>query len=201
MPKMMLTLSFWQRLLEWDKNLFLTLNHRLANPVFDAVLPWFRESLFWVPLYLFILTFVLLNYGVKGLWWVVAFLSTVALTDLTGTYVFKETVQRIRPCNEPSLLGQVRLLIRSCPGGYSFLSNHAANHFGLATFMVCTFRSIFAPWIYLAFLWAFAVAFAQVYVGVHYPFDLAAGTLLGVGAGYLTAAAFRHFAGPLPPVI
>lgn len=200
MPGYELTITFWQRLQDWDRSLFLVLNNRLANPFFDAILPFFRDSLFWAPLYLFILAFVLLNYGTKGLWWTLAFLSTVALTDLTGTYLFKETVQRIRPCNEPSLLGQVRLVIRSCPGGYSFLSNHAANHFGLATFMVCSFRSIFKPWIYIAYVWAFAVSFAQVYVGVHYPSDILAGVLLGIGAGNLTAAVFRHYADRLQPV-
>ena len=201
MPGYELTISFWQQLQEADRNLFLTLNHKLANPLFDAILPYFRDSVFWAPFYLFILAFVLLNYGRKGWWWVFAFLSTVALCDLTGTYVFKETVQRIRPCNEPSLFGEVRLVIRSCPGGYSFLSNHAANHFGLATFMVCSFRPIFRGWIYLLYGWAFLVAFAQVYVGVHYPSDLVAGALLGLGFGYFTASLYRRFLGTLTPVI
>lgn len=200
MPGYELSVSFWQQLLDWDKGLFLFLNHRLANPVFDAVLPYFRDSVFWAPFYLFIISLVVLNYGVKGLWWTLAFLATVALCDLTGTYGFKETVQRIRPCNEPSLAGQVRLVIRSCPGGYSFLSNHAANHFGLATFMVFSFRSIFKSWAYFFYLWAFLIAFAQVYVGVHYPTDLLAGVLLGVGAGFLTASGYRHYFGTLGPV-
>jgi undecaprenyl-diphosphatase len=199
MPGYEITMSFWQRLQLLDRNLFLTLNHRLANPLFDAVLPLFRDSLFWTPLYLFILAFILLNYGIKGLWWSLAFVFTVALCDLTGTYGFKETIQRLRPCNEPSLWGQVRLVIRSCSGGYSFLSNHAANHFGLATFMVCSFGSTFRPWSYAFYLWAFAIAFAQVYVGVHYPSDILAGALLGIGAGCLTATAYRRFFGELKP--
>lgn len=175
MPFYALTFSFWQQLLQWDRALFLIINRQLANPVFDLILPYFRDSLFWAPLYLFILVFVWTNYGMKGLWWMMAFLITIALTDLTGTYVFKETVQRIRPCNERSLAGELRLVVRSCPGGFSFLSNHAANHFGLATFMVCSFKGIFKPWIYLAYVWALAICFAQVYVGVHYPSDIQIG--------------------------
>ncbi|HEU4902958.1 MAG TPA: phosphatase PAP2 family protein [Flavisolibacter sp.] len=200
MPIYVLSVSFWQQLQDWDRHLFLVLNHRLVNPVFDLVLPYFRDSVFWAPFYLFVIAFVLLNFGIKGVWWALAFLATVALCDLTGTYLFKETVQRIRPCNEPSLADQVRLVIRSCPGGYSFLSNHAANHFGLATFMVVSFRSIFKSWSYLFYLWAIAVSFAQVYVGVHYPADILAGALLGVGAGFLTATGYRHYFGTLGPV-
>lgn len=180
--------------------MFLGINHRLANPFFDTVLPFFRDSLFWAPLYLFLLLFAWLNYRSKGAWWTLAFLTTVALTDLTGTYLFKETVHRLRPCNEPALAGQIRLLIHACPGGYSFVSNHAANHFGLATFMVCSFRGIFGPWVYVFYLWAFLVSFAQVYVGVHYPSDVLGGALLGMGSGYFTATLFRRLFGSLSPV-
>lgn len=193
--------SIWQSLQDWDRNFFLTLNHRLANPFFDTVLPYFRDSIFWVPLYLFLLVFVWLNFRVKGLWWSLAFLSTVAIADLCGTYLFKETIHRLRPCNEPSLAGQVRLVIHSCPGGYSFVSNHAANHFGLATFMVCSLRSNFGRWTYVFLLWALLISFAQVYVGVHYPSDVLGGALLGIGSGYFTATMFRHFFGALSPVI
>ena len=125
------------------------------------------------------------------MWWALCFLCTVALADLLGTYAFKETFQRIRPCNEPLLREQVRLLIKRCPGGYSFVSNHAANHFGLATFMVLTFRGILKGWIYLAYVWAAFISFAQIYVGAHYPLDILGGALLGTSAGFLTASVYR----------
>jgi membrane-associated phospholipid phosphatase len=196
-----LSISFWQGLNDWDRSAFLAINRNLANPLFDAVLPWFRDSIFWAPLYLFIVVFVTINYGKKGLWWALLFLSTVAISDLLGTYAFKEIVQRIRPCNEVALANKVRLVIQQCPGGYSFVSNHAANHFGLATYMALSFRGAFGPWIYLAYLWAFLVAFAQVYVGVHYPLDVLAGALLGIAAGYVTASVYRaNFGTPVPLV-
>jgi len=195
-----LTISFWQQIADWDRSLFLFLNHKLANPFFDAVLPFFRDSVFWAPLYLFIMAFVFLNFGKKGFWWAVGFIATVAFADLLGTYAFKETIRRIRPCNEPLLREQVRLVIQRCPGGYSFLSNHAANHFGLATFMVLTFRPIFKTWIYAAYIWAALISFAQVYVGVHYPLDILAGVLLGTCAGYLTASVYRANFGTVMPV-
>ena len=121
------------------------------------------------------------------------------MADLLGTYAFKETIQRLRPCNEPLLREQVRLVIQRCPGGYSFVSNHAANHFGLATFMVITFRAVFKGWIYLAYVWAILISFAQVYVGAHYPLDIMGGALLGTAAGYLTASVFRANFGTLLP--
>ena len=89
MPSFVLTFSFWQKFQDWDSQLFLALNHQFANPFFDTVLPFFRDSIFWAPLYLFILAFVFLNFGFKGLWWALLFIATVAVADLTGTYLFK----------------------------------------------------------------------------------------------------------------
>src|SRR4051794_11874122 len=61
-------LSVLERLDQWDKWLFIQLNSRFTNPVFDTVLPFFRNSVFWAPLYIFILVFITINYGRKGLW-------------------------------------------------------------------------------------------------------------------------------------
>ena len=58
MYSMVLEVSIWQRLDEWDKWLFLRLNGRWTNPFFDAVFPYFRDALVWAPLYLFILVFI-----------------------------------------------------------------------------------------------------------------------------------------------
>ena len=186
-----LAVSFWQRLEEWDQWLFIKLNSQWNNPFFDAVLPYFRDSVFWAPLYIFVLVFITVNYGVKGWWWSLAFLCTVAIADVTGARVFKEGFQRLRPCSDPLMMDHVRLLLKHCSGSYSFVSNHAANHFGIASFAFLTFRGVFKKWMYLAFAWAFLVAYAQVYVGVHYPLDALGGAGLGVLSGGLMAWGFR----------
>jgi membrane-associated phospholipid phosphatase len=192
-----LAISIWRRIIDWDQRVFLVVNGKWANPVFDTVLPFFRNPVFWAPLYLFVLIFILLNFGKKGLWWALLFICTVALTDLIGAQVFKENIKRIRPCNDPILQFHVRLLLKHCANSYSFVSNHAANHFGMATFSFLTFKGILKKWIYLAFAWAFFVAYAQVYVGIHYPLDVIGGALLGIIMGYLTARLFHQKWGSL----
>ena len=182
-----LAASFWHTLDQWDKWLFIQLNSRLTNPVFDAVLPYFRDSVFWAPLYLFILVFITLNYGRRGWWWSLGFVCTIAISDMVGTRIFKEAFQRLRPCQDPDFYPYVRLLLQQCSGSYSFVSNHAANHFGMATYVSLTFRPVFGRWIYISYLWAFFIAYAQVYVGVHYPLDVLGGAGLGTLAGLLTA--------------
>ncbi len=119
------------------------------------------------------------------------FVATVALTDLTGTHVFKEHFGRDRPCADPDFFMYVRLLVGCVGHGNSFISNHAANHFGMATFFFITFRHVLKKWAWIGFLWAGLIAYAQVYVGIHYPSDVLAGALLGLIAGSLTGKLFN----------
>jgi undecaprenyl-diphosphatase len=184
---LLVSVSFWQALEQWDQWLFVQLNSRFTNSVFDSVLPYFRDSVFWAPLYLFILVFVALNYGWQGWWWSLGFVCTIALADMIGTRVFKEGIERLRPCRDPDFYIYVRLLLKGCSGSYSFVSNHAANHFGMATFVSLTFHPVFGRAVYFSYLWAFLIAYAQVYVGVHYPLDVLGGAALGTLAGLLTA--------------
>lgn len=187
----LIAINFWKKLVQWDQSLFISINSDWTNPVFDVVLPIMRNSFIWYPLYLFLLIFVLLNFKVRGLWWAVFFLSTLALTDMTGTYVFKHVFERLRPCSDPDFFTHVRLLLKQCAGGYSFTSNHAANHFGMATFFFITFRHLFKIWAWIALCWAAAICYSQVYVGVHYPLDVLSGAMLGLAFGITTGTFFN----------
>ena len=183
--------SFWENLIEWDKSAFVQVNSTWSNPVFDAVMPVLRLSGNWIPLYTFLLAFMLLNFRIRGLWWCVLFVVTVAMTDMTGTYFFKHGIERLRPCNDPTMAESLRLVIRQCAGGYSFISNHAANHFGMAAFFFVTFRHISKIAAWIAIFWAVAIAYSQVYVGVHFPLDVICGGLLGLSFGSITGHFFN----------
>ncbi len=187
--------GFWQKIDTWDKWLFTKINSSGSTNVFDTVMPYLRNSVYWAPLYIFMLIFVTLNYKTKGWWWVLLFICTLAVTDLIGARVFKDGFERIRPCGDPDFSSQVRLLLNHCSGGYSFTSNHAANHFGMAAFFFVTFRHIFKNRTLLAFVWAAAIGYAQVYVGVHYPLDIAGGAALGVITGLCTGMLYHRLFG------
>jgi len=78
-----------------------------------------------------------------------------------------------------------------CPQSSSFTSSHAANHFAAAMFIFTTFKkSVSAKWAFL-FLWAAMISYAQVYVGVHFPFDIFCGAIVGVILGYIPASIFN----------
>jgi undecaprenyl-diphosphatase len=153
-------------------------------------MPWLREGNIWIPLYLFLGVFVLLNFRVKGLWWCLIFICTVAFTDLIAFYGFKIIFERPRPCNDPEFFSHVRLLLKQC-NGYGFISNHAANHFGMATFFFTSFHSVLKNKAAFVFIWAALIAYAQVYVGLHYPLDVFIGALLGSAIGLATGSFFN----------
>jgi undecaprenyl-diphosphatase len=186
--------TFWQKIIQWDHDLFTQLNSKWTNPFFDTIMPYMRHSITWIPLYLFILVFVFLNFRIKAWWWVIFFLITVALTDMTGTKLFKYGFERIRPCNNPDMLAHLRLLVR-CPSGWGFVSNHAANHFGMAMFLFLTLRHLSKKWMWLVFLWAGSIGYAQLYVGVHYPSDIVGGMILGMIYGTCTGLLFNKYFG------
>jgi len=181
----------FETLEHWDQKMFIRLNSEWTNGFFDSIMPFLRNGAHWYPLYLFLGAFVVMNFRKSGGWWILFFVATIAITDMVGTYVFKHTIERLRPCSDPDFYFNVRLLVERCSGGYSFTSNHAANHFGMATFLFITFRSFMGKWALVFYLWAILIAYAQVYVGVHYPLDVIAGSLIGLFAGTFTGVVFN----------
>lgn len=191
-PHLMKILWNWIEQVDWT--LFKWINSGAANSLFDHWLPLWRTAEFWVPLYLFLTFFVWLNFRQKAGWWMLYLFVTVSAMDMAGNHLIKQWVQRIRPCNDPSLYADVILRLPHCGTGYSFISNHAANHFALASFLFLTIGKLMGRWRGILFLWAFSIGFSQIYVGVHYPTDVLGGALVGLMAGWLGGTQFnkRH---------
>ena len=176
-----------QTLIKLDKYLFQLVNGRFTNSFLDWILPWLRNPMVWIPLYLFIFLFLLINFKKQGVWIIVFMIITVSLTDSISSHFFKPFFNRLRPCSDPEMDGMVRLLLNYAPRNGSFTSSHAANHFGIAFFLYQSLKTYFAHKLWPFFIWAFFISYAQIYVGVHYPMDILGGAILGCLVAYFTS--------------
>jgi membrane-associated phospholipid phosphatase len=171
--------------LNWDLKAFHVVNEVWANSFLDKVLPWTREKLLWIPLYILLAYVWIRKYKLKGLYLLLCLGFAVTLSDLISADIFKPYFHRLRPCqNLTTVLHLIRRI--PCGSGYSFVSSHAANHFTIAAFTSIWFR-LYRPGLEpFAYLWAAVICYAQVYVGVHYPLDVLTGAFLGVLIGWIT---------------
>lgn len=113
------------------------------------------------------------------------------LTTLGVTSLLKGVFDRPRPFE---VLDGVFVKHQWSALGSSFPSGHTSQAFTIATILSLRFSrpTVTIP----MFLWAGAVGYARVYLGVHYPSDVLGGMVLGV-AGGLFAWGLRHEFGRL----
>ncbi len=178
-------------MLQFDENLFYLVNSGCQNQFFDWLMPLLRNKYIWLPLYVFIASFLLINFKQKGLYLCLAFVLAAGIADGTSSHLIKKNVQRLRPCKVLEPRKDMHLLV-PCGSGFSFPSSHATNHFAIATYLFLIFGKFFR-WIKIPLvLWASSIAFAQVYVGVHYPLDVIIGALLGFLIGWGVYTLLTH---------
>jgi undecaprenyl-diphosphatase len=129
-------------------------------------------------------------------------LTGVLAATAVAVSLLKLAVHRVRPCH--ALTG-VRCLWGTTPTDFSFPSGHAAGSFAFAAFvgsLALAGASGARPrrrWrlatCAIAIGAATCIALSRVYLGVHFPGDVAAGSLLGAAIGTL-GARFHVRSGP-----
>jgi undecaprenyl-diphosphatase len=169
-----------EKLYSLDLNLLFALNHN-HTPLLDWLMWHFSGNLLWLPLYLLIIFLITKQFKRLSIWLIIIAIAAVGTSDLTSVHLFKETIQRLRPCHNPHIMNQIILVHNHCGGMYGFFSSHASNTFTLAMFTSLLLRR---NWISaLMFIWALLVSISRVYLGVHYPSDILAGAIWGMIIG------------------
>lgn len=183
----------FERLEQIDRELFLNINS--AHSPFADALMW-QLSKDW-PTVLLSLLFVVFFYKRFELKKTLALLLGIGLvlacTDLS-TNLIKHRVQRYRPSHNLEIGSSVHVVNNYKGGTYGFFSSHAANAFGLVTYFVLIAGHLKWRWRYLFFLYPLVVGYSRIYLGVHYPIDIAVGALDGLIFGTLVYfVVSRHF--------
>lgn len=176
-----------------DQELFYFINNHLHVGWLDRLAPYWRSAYFWLPLYVFFISYLLSNFNKKqAVIYLLALGLTVGMGDVVSSRLIKNTVARLRPCNDENVAPKVKLLVR-CGVGYSFTSSHATNHFAAVIFVILTFVGRRKWLTYTLLAWATSISFGQIYVGVHYPLDVICGAILGCGVGWLGAFVYKKY--------
>jgi undecaprenyl-diphosphatase len=184
--------------LSFEVRAFRLLNRSIENGAFDAAMPVasdfgkFRIAviLVWCALVLFGKT--------RGRWAALMLIPIIAASDQLSSHLIKPLFERVRPCDA---IGSVHLwmgkegwittpavVARSYKPSYSFPSSHAANITASMLFLGLVYRRWIVPLLAIAAV----VSLSRIYVGVHWPSDVAAGAALGALIASLAYAIFAR---------
>jgi undecaprenyl-diphosphatase len=159
----------------------------------NAMHSYFLDNVMWFfsmtwPTVLIALAFTYLFYKKHGYKKAVEFLLGCAIvfacTDFS-TNVIKNSVKRHRPTHTLQIQNQIHRVNNYSGGKYGFFSAHAANTFGLITYIILCVNWLNKKYKLLLFLYPLIVVYSRIYLGVHYPSDILIGTLSGLFFGWL----------------
>ncbi len=170
--------------LNWiDHKFFIWVQTTLRSDFFDPIFLALRDKYFWYPLYLFLLCWLILQFKFSSIKWLLAIIFLVAVSDQLCSNVLKKQIRRSRPCAEEFFKDQFTPVI-GCSRGFSLPSCHATNHMSVGAFIFFALASRLprGKWFFL--FWSIPIGIAQVYIGVHFPFDVLAGWAVGLGVAY-----------------
>ncbi len=188
--------------LTYDQTLFIWINSA-GTPSWDPF--WLMVTNKWssIPLYLLLLWLLRQYYTWRQVLQTLFVIGLMILmTDQLANLFKYVLVQRPRPCREEALQDQLRMVVAYC-GRYGYFSAHASSAAALAAFFVrwirnqgmspglesngplAKVRGFFCPrfWIILLPIWAFALGYSRIYLGVHYPLDVITGWIAGIVLG------------------
>lgn len=172
-------MDWFDALLRFDGQLFLQLNGH-HTPWWDTAMLFFTRKESWLPLYLILIWLIVRNYGARS-WYILVFLVIGLVVSDQGTGILKELVERPRPGYDPSVSSLTHIVLRK-GGEFGFPSSHASNTFFVMVFTGLLFRNRLT--LVSLFVWMLLVSFSRIYVGAHFPLDLAGGWLFGGLTGW-----------------
>jgi undecaprenyl-diphosphatase len=179
-----------ERIINLDYLLF-----RFGNtpwPGGDDIMWAVSGNFWWIPLYTLLIWELWKssekNWGRLTLMLCLIGLSVTA-TDVISSRVIKPSIQRFRPSHSIELRDQVNVITPSGwdnpyrGGRYGFVSSHAANYSGVAVLIGLLLGG--GAWLWGLLAWSLLIGYSRVYLGVHFPLDIAGGMILGCSSGYM----------------
>ena len=176
---------------------FRLLNRAIENRVFDTAMPVASDlGKFRIAVILIWCALVLFGKA-RGRWAALMLIPIIAASDQLSSHLIKPMFERVRPCDA---IGGVHLwmgngwittpqvVTQSYKASYSFPSSHAANIMSSLLFLGLVYRRLIVPLMVVVGI----VSLSRIYVGVHWPSDVAAGIVLGALIAWLAYVIFSR---------
>lgn len=169
-----------------DVDLMLLLNFD-GGPFMDAAM-WFASGIpNWIPLYLFALFIIYRRFGWKYMLFAFLFIAAgVGICDQICNF-FKANVDYPRPTRVEELLPQLHTVKGYRGGLRGTVSGHASTSFCIFLMSSLMVRRKWFTGMMLAY--TLITSYSRIYLGVHFPFQIVfgiiLGTLVGLGLWYI----------------
>ncbi len=148
------------------------------------------DRLFWIPFYLVLIAYLIYRHRQQSiLMFLAVALSLIAADGISSRFI-KPYFARLRPCHDATLSETINI-VAGCGGKFGFLSSHAANTFAIAMLFALMLPDRYRFFKIFAFIWAVAISYSRVYLGVHFPGDVLGGAVLGILLGIIFGLLFR----------
>lgn len=170
-----------------DLDLFLLhLLNGSQSMFFDQLILFLTNGLTWIPFYIALFVMVLKNNeSMTQIFIIVGCCALgVMLTAGIDNLFIKPLVARPRPALDPYVKYTIDVACNYREKDFSFFSAHAANTACLATFMTLLVRNRALTVTMVA--WSLLNCYTRLYLGVHYPSDVACGLFFGMFVGLLS---------------
>lgn len=170
--------------MDWEFAFLDSIKDNFSNPVFDEISKFFGDAVIPIIIVAMILLIIFKKTRRTG---IALLISTVSVV-IIGNLILKPAIARVRPYDVNTAVQ----LIVSAEHDFSFPSAHTYFAFTTATVIFMRYKKIGICCYILAIL----MALSRMYLYVHYPTDVIAGAIFGIGfgiAGYFIEKALYNF--------
>jgi undecaprenyl-diphosphatase len=169
--------------LQLERDLFFYLNGS-ESTLLDHFFYLYSNMWIWMVFYFcFLIVFIHKKPWKEWLCLLLAVSLVILFCDQLSSGFFKPFFHRLRPTHHPDFQLEVKTVLGYYGGRFGFISGHAANAFGFATFAALIFKNkLFTTTI---FLFATLCAYSRIYLGVHFISDVVVGAIVGAIVGWL----------------